>query len=43
VATVLAAVLPSMINHLTPKGEVPATPTLEGQLGSLLSSFGLGR
>jgi len=37
----LAAVLPSLIDHLTPNGQVPETNALEGALGSLLS--GLGR
>ncbi|HXK09826.1 MAG TPA: YidB family protein [Vicinamibacteria bacterium] len=36
----LAAVLPSLIDHLTPNGKVPDTNALEGTLGSLLSSLG---
>jgi len=36
----LAAVLPSLIDHLTPNGQVPDTNALEGTLGSLLSSLG---
>jgi len=36
----LAAVLPSLIDHLTPNGQVPDTNVLEGTLGSLLSSLG---
>ena len=36
----LAAVLPTLIDHLTPNGKVPDTNALEGTLGSLLSSLG---
>ena len=36
----LAAVLPSLVNQLTPKGEVPQSSSLEGALGGLLSSMG---
>lgn len=39
--SVLAGLLPGLINGLTPKGEVPQAASLEGALGSLLS--GLGR
>jgi uncharacterized protein YidB (DUF937 family) len=37
----LAAVLPGLIDHLTPNGKVPDANALESTLGSLLS--GLGR
>jgi uncharacterized protein YidB (DUF937 family) len=40
-ASHLAAILPGLIDHLTPNGEVPASHDLEGALGALLS--GLGR
>ena len=36
----LAAVLPSLVNQLTPKGEVPQSSSLEGALSGLLSSMG---
>jgi uncharacterized protein YidB (DUF937 family) len=35
----LAALLPTVIDHLTPKGEMPAANQLEGSLGGLLSSL----
>jgi uncharacterized protein YidB (DUF937 family) len=37
----LAAVLPSLVDHLTPNGQLPDANALESTLGSLLS--GLGR
>jgi len=36
----LAALLPAVIDHLTPQGKVPETNSLEGSLGALLGSFG---
>jgi uncharacterized protein YidB (DUF937 family) len=38
--SVLAALLPSLINGVTPKGELPQSSSLEGALGSLLGSLG---
>jgi uncharacterized protein YidB (DUF937 family) len=35
----LASLLPAVVDHLTPKGEVPATNELESGLGGLLASF----
>jgi len=37
----LASLLPTMIDHLTPQGQVPESSALESALGSLFS--GLGR
>lgn len=39
--SVLAGLLPALIDHLTPDGQVPETNALESTLGSLIS--GLGR
>jgi uncharacterized protein YidB (DUF937 family) len=36
----LASVLPELINHLTPQGQVPQGNALEGALGSLLGQLG---
>ena len=36
----LASLLPSVIDHLTPQGQVPESNALESALGGLLSSFG---
>ncbi len=36
----LAALLPAVIDHLTPQGKVPETSALEGTLGALLGSPG---
>jgi uncharacterized protein YidB (DUF937 family) len=36
----LASVLPELINHLTPQGQVPQDNALEGALGSLLGQLG---
>jgi uncharacterized protein YidB (DUF937 family) len=36
----LAALLPAVIDHLTPQGKVPESSALESTLGGLLSSFG---
>jgi len=36
----LATILPELINHLTPNGQVPAAPSLESTLGSLLGALG---
>jgi uncharacterized protein YidB (DUF937 family) len=38
---VLASLLPALVDHLTPQGQVPGSDSLDGMLGSLLS--GLGR
>lgn len=35
----LAAVLPMLVDRMTPQGQVPETNTLEGSLGGLLSSL----
>lgn len=35
----LASLLPSVIDQLTPQGQVPAADNLESSLGGLLSSF----
>jgi len=37
--SVLAGLLPNVINQITPQGQVPEGDGLEGALGSLLSSF----
>ena len=39
-SSVLAGVLPGLINHLTPQGQVPEANSLEGTLGSLLGALG---
>jgi uncharacterized protein YidB (DUF937 family) len=39
-SSVLASLLPSLVNQLTPKGNVPETNSLEDTLGGLLSSLG---
>ncbi len=36
----LASVLPALIDHLTPSGQVPQGNALESVLGSLMGSFG---
>jgi uncharacterized protein YidB (DUF937 family) len=36
----LAALLPALIDHVTPNGQVPQSGALEGVLGSLLGSLG---
>ncbi len=36
----LAAVLPSLVDHLTPEGQLPQGNALEGMLGSLMGSLG---
>jgi uncharacterized protein YidB (DUF937 family) len=38
--SVLASVLPELVNHLTPQGQVPQANALEGGLGSLLGALG---
>jgi len=38
--SILASVLPQLVNHMTPKGQVPDAGALEGMLGSLLSDLG---
>lgn len=37
---ILASILPSVINHVTPDGTMPGSDSLESTLGGLLSSFG---
>ena len=36
----LASVLPELINHMTPQGQVPQGKALDGMLGSLLGQLG---
>lgn len=36
----LASLLPAVIDHLTPQGQVPESNALESALGGLLSNFG---
>lgn len=38
-ASVLASVLPTLVDRLTPQGQVPAANDLQGALGGLLSSL----
>ena len=38
--SVLASVLPELINHMTPQGQVPQGNALDGVLGSLLGQLG---
>jgi uncharacterized protein YidB (DUF937 family) len=39
-AGALASMLPQLVDHLTPNGQVPDAASLEGTLGSLLSKLG---
>jgi len=39
-ASSLASILPELVNHLTPNGQVPEAASLEGTLGSLLGALG---
>ena len=39
-SSVLASVLPELINHMTPQGQVPQGNALDGVLGSLLGQLG---
>jgi uncharacterized protein YidB (DUF937 family) len=39
-SSVLASVLPGLVNQLTPQGQVPHADTLESSLGSLLGQLG---
>jgi uncharacterized protein YidB (DUF937 family) len=39
-SSVLASVLPELINHMTPQGQVPQGSALDGVLGSLLGQLG---
>ena len=39
-SSALAAVLPGLIDHLTPNGQVPDAGSLQSALGGLLSSLG---
>jgi uncharacterized protein YidB (DUF937 family) len=39
-SSALASVLPELINHLTPQGQVPQGNALDGALGSLLGQLG---
>ncbi|MCC6650394.1 MAG: DUF937 domain-containing protein [Candidatus Eisenbacteria bacterium] len=38
--SLLAGLLPAVVNHLTPDGKLPDTNALEGSLASLLSNLG---
>jgi uncharacterized protein YidB (DUF937 family) len=38
--SVLASILPHVVNHATPQGQVPDAASLDGVLGSLLSGLG---
>jgi uncharacterized protein YidB (DUF937 family) len=38
--SVLASILPHVVNHATPQGQVPDAAALEGVLGSLLGGLG---
>jgi uncharacterized protein YidB (DUF937 family) len=38
--SVLASLLPTLIDHVTPQGQVPQVAALESSLGSLLGAFG---
>ena len=38
-SSVLASVLPELINHMTPQGQVPQGNALDGVLGSLLGQL----
>jgi uncharacterized protein YidB (DUF937 family) len=38
--SVLASVLPELVNHMTPQGQVPQGGALDGVLGSLLGQLG---
>jgi uncharacterized protein YidB (DUF937 family) len=37
---VLASLLPTLVDHVTPQGQVPQVAALESTLGSLLGAFG---
>jgi uncharacterized protein YidB (DUF937 family) len=39
-ASSLASILPELVNHLTPQGQVPEATSLESTLGSLLGALG---
>ena len=39
-SSVLASILPELVNQMTPKGQVPQGNALDGMLGSLLGSLG---
>jgi uncharacterized protein YidB (DUF937 family) len=41
VSGALAKMLPEIINHVTPSGQVPASADLGANLGSLMKQFGL--
>lgn len=38
--SVLASLLPELVNHVTPKGSMPETSSLESALGGILASLG---
>jgi uncharacterized protein YidB (DUF937 family) len=38
--SVLASILPGLVNQLTPQGQVPEANALDGMLGSLLGQLG---
>ena len=42
-SSVLAQLLPEVVNHMTPQGKVPQGNDLEGAIGSLLGQLGGGR
>jgi uncharacterized protein YidB (DUF937 family) len=39
-SSVLASLLPELVNQVTPKGKLPETSSLESALGDILSSLG---
>ncbi len=39
-SNVLASLLPVLVDHVTPQGQVPGSDSLNGMLGNLLSSMG---
>ena len=39
-SSVLASVLPELVNHMTPQGQVPQGNALDGLLGSLMGQIG---
>jgi len=39
-SSVLASILPEIVNHMTPQGKVPTGNALEGAIGSLLGELG---
>ena len=39
-SSVLASILPELVNQMTPQGQVPQGPSLDSTIGSLLSQLG---